>query len=388
MKKKNILFVSHDASRTGAPIVLLDFLRWLKNQGVCNFTVLIKDGAKNAMQKDFQAVAPSFTVITQSRFLIVKLLKILISRYIVKSLKKSYKIPKALQKQAFDLIYLNTTACLDMAPILAARYNCPVMCHIHESEYATRNFFPDAFAKNNIDYINAFLTVSQSAKRNLIENYNVDGNLIQVLSPFINLGKLTKPGKSKDSIKQELNINNEFIVGGCGNTTWIKGIDYFMQLAVYLNKSNPNHNIKLLWVGHVDEEFRGRYNYEAKRLNIENNIIFTGATTSPQDYFQVFDVFTLTSREDSFPLVMIEAAGMKKPIVFFEQSGGVSELIVDGISGVSIPYGNADMMADKIAYLAQHPEIVTEMGEQAGRLCERFNVDAIGEQMLEIINYV
>jgi glycosyltransferase involved in cell wall biosynthesis len=46
------------------------------------------------------------------------------------------------------------------------------------------------------------------------------------------------------------------------------------------------------------------------------------------------DGFLLTSRQDPFPLVMIEAAYLGKPIVSFP-SGGVSEFILDGMGAIT-----------------------------------------------------
>ncbi|MFH2097996.1 MAG: hypothetical protein ABIJ95_00675, partial [Pseudomonadota bacterium] len=51
-----ILFLLHDASRTGAPMVLLHFLRWLSGQGV-KFEILARRGGE--LLQDFAALGPT-----------------------------------------------------------------------------------------------------------------------------------------------------------------------------------------------------------------------------------------------------------------------------------------------------------------------------------------
>src|SRR5690242_5918890 len=51
------LFVSHDASLTGAPIVLLNFLRWLSAQQLMPFEVLLREGGP--LQTEFERIAPT-----------------------------------------------------------------------------------------------------------------------------------------------------------------------------------------------------------------------------------------------------------------------------------------------------------------------------------------
>ena len=55
----SILFVSHDASRTGAPMALLTFLRWFRANTDYRFEVLL--GSGGALEPAFEALAPTTT---------------------------------------------------------------------------------------------------------------------------------------------------------------------------------------------------------------------------------------------------------------------------------------------------------------------------------------
>jgi glycosyltransferase involved in cell wall biosynthesis len=79
----------------------------------------------------------------------------------------------------------------------------------------------------------------------------------------------------------------------------------------------PANRIKFVWVGYQSAEEYAQAVYEAEKLGLEKTVIFTGLKESPQDYYQLFDLFLLSSREDPFPLAALEAAALGKPLFCF-----------------------------------------------------------------------
>ena len=55
---KQILFISHDASRTGAPILLLNFLRWFKQNTDIPFRIILAKTGE--LEPYFKELAPTF----------------------------------------------------------------------------------------------------------------------------------------------------------------------------------------------------------------------------------------------------------------------------------------------------------------------------------------
>ena len=55
---KRVLFISHDATRTGAPMILLHLLRWLRANTELSFDVLLRDGGELA--GEFEQTAQVF----------------------------------------------------------------------------------------------------------------------------------------------------------------------------------------------------------------------------------------------------------------------------------------------------------------------------------------
>ncbi len=107
-----------------------------------------------------------------------------------------------------------------------------------------------------------------------------------------------------------------------GKTSLIKGIDFLVALL----KVVPQ-NFKFIWIG--GDEYTGLYYYTEKTLhtNFPDRVKFLGVQREEYyNYLNSADAFLLLSREDSFPLVMLEAATLGKPIVGFN-SGGIGEFV-------------------------------------------------------------
>jgi len=383
MQKKNILFVSHEASRTGAPIILLNFLKWLTKKDKYKLFVLFITGGDLTSQ--FEKISSTFVL---RNSLLKKGINKIIQLITKKEKKNKLKLPNLLKRKKYDLIYLNTVLSLDMAAELRKKFKCPIICHIHENEFATNFLNPNGIQEDNINAVDRFIAVSQSTKNNLVDNHKVSENKISIIYEFIPIDDMVTISRPKSEVIHELNLENSFIVGGAGDCNWRKGTDLFIQLAVILNKLRPDNIIKLVWVGRFTYEFECQYKYELKKLKISDKIIFTGPQVLPQNYFQAYDVFALTSREDPFPLVALEVASMEKPIVFFENAGGIPELFTNDKGGVQVPFGNIEEMASAILYLYDNPEIRIKKGKEAANLVNDYDINIIGQQLEKVIDEV
>jgi glycosyltransferase involved in cell wall biosynthesis len=94
-----------------------------------------------------------------------------------------------------------------------------------------------------------------------------------------------------------------------------------------------------------------------------------------------FHIFALTSREDPYPLVVLEAGLSGVPVVCFQGAGGAPEL-VEADGGVVVPYLDIELMADSIAWLADDPVARQQRGQ---RLCQKVLERHPAEQSVEIL---
>ncbi len=378
----NVLFISHDASRTGAPMVLLHLLQWLKGNSQIQFSVLLKKGGE--MEKEFQALAPTYfwEQLIQPVDRVVPIvypqkssLKRRISSFIkgtpnppIRKIKER-PLESFVADSNFDLIYANSVASADIIIALRAMIDIPVICHIHELEFAIKHACGEFLLKQANTYISKYIAVAESVKQNLVSNHNLDPAQIELVYEFIPAKSYYNKykGKPKADLRKALGFSeNAFIVCSSGTIDWRKGTDLFVQLARQVIKQSTQE-IVFIWIGaNCPEVELDKIHYDINKLELENQILLIGQKTNATDYLAISDVFALMSREDPFPLVCLESASMGIPIVCFSNSGGMPEF-VNNDSGILIPYLDVPAMAQSVISLMEDPEKTKKLGEAAAQ---------------------
>ncbi|MBW4693768.1 MAG: glycosyltransferase [Lyngbya sp. HA4199-MV5] len=362
---KRILFISHDASRTGAPIVLLHFIRWLRDNTRLPFFILLREGGE--LVAEFEAVGPVI-ILNQAGF-------------------SEDVLAEQLERYNIGLIYSNTTVNGAVLRVLS-QLRCPVISHVHELEQTIRHYFSVELFEEVKQHTNHYIVASQAVKENLVRNHSIPTKKLEVIYEYIPIRSASvNLAEARQELCIELDIpENSFIVGGCGTITLRKGIDIFVQLLSTLHRLKTETPFYFLWVGGPTEGvfFQDMYN-DVRQLGLESSIRFVGSQSDPLRYFATFDVFALVSREDPFPLVCLEAASLGKPIICFDASGGMKEFVEDDC-GFVVPYLNIEVMAEKILELSGSPALRDRLGQQARRKVEaNHDVNVLAPKILKII---
>ncbi len=123
-------------------------------------------------------------------------------------------------------------------------------------------------------------------------------------------------------VRSSLGISEDaFVVAGSGTLEWRKGVDLFLQAAVRLTGELPD--IHFIWVAGRSAPSNPIYDevmFDLARIDEKERIRVIESKDVPAPYFAAADLFLLTSREDTFPLVCLEAAALGKPVICFEKA--------------------------------------------------------------------
>ena len=357
-----VLFVSHEASRTGAPILLLRFLRWFGQNQATPFRMLV--GSAGALLPEFKALGP--VDLFQPEVVTVwhrlqRRLKLGKSRKV----KHLERLRAALQKEPIDLIYSNTVvngAILDFLSFL----NVPVISHIHELDHVIR----EGFGERNLELVkkhtSSYIAVSQAVKDNLVKNYGIAGQAVKVIYGFIptNLPSPDDAVKLRETARKELGISPQTtLVLSCGSIEPRKGTDLFLAAASQVANRAPAADVHFLWVGGSPAHMK-EMQKKIAASGLSGKVHFIGHRPDVTPYYIASDIFLLTSREDPFPLVMLESALHGKPTVCFAEGGGAREFVRDD-AGCCVPGFAVDQMANAVLELAQSPDRRLRMGNVA-----------------------
>lgn len=162
------------------------------------------------------------------------------------------------------------------------------------------------------------------------------------------------------------------IVLGVGHADHRKGVDLFVEAGLALGESHPN--AFWVWVGHWEHGMhRAIARTLASHSELEGRFIFPGLQADTDIFYGGADVFALTSREDPFPSVILEAMEAGLPVVGFDGAGGFVDLLSEGC-GQLVEHGNAVAFGAAVGALLDQPERRLAAGLRGKQLIdERFS---------------
>jgi glycosyltransferase involved in cell wall biosynthesis len=216
-------------------------------------------------------------------------------------------------------------------------------------------------------YATKIIACSKAVAKNIIENHGVSAQKIEVIHSFVDNESILNRFERTDKqfIKKKYNLpETGFLIGGCGNAEWRKGIDVFLQVINQIMNTS-NENCHFVWIGVKKEgDYYEQILYDIAKMGNGDKITFIEQTPDAVELINCLDIFTIVSREDPFPLVMLEAALAQKTMIGFDKTGGCSEFIEED-AGIIVPYLNTFSMASSITKLFLNQSYAKQLGQKA-----------------------
>ena len=190
-----------------------------------------------------------------------------------------------------------------------------------------------------------------------------------------NMIKENKTGKTSTL------TNNQII--SVGRLEEVK--DFYTLILIFsvIVKKYPNYVLKIIGEGSMREKLEE----QIKNCNLEKKIILTGKLNENEinNEFLKSDVFVLTSKSESFSLVLCEAMNYGVPCVAFDVDVGPREIIKNSVNGLLIEDRNIDLMIKKIDGLLSNNDIRKKMGIDAKKKASQYYPDKILDKWVDIL---
>lgn len=364
---KKILVISHEASLSGAPILLLSLLKKLQQEKK-NYSIDILLLRAGLLYEDFAKISNNKIIVAsyynQSLSFVNRNFKKLQEAFFPKAESRDELIEKVtpgLLLKNYNLVYGNTAETLIWTLPFYKR-NIPTIVAIHELAFGVESSYSKDFITENVSNVSTIIAGSNAVAQNLINRYNADPKKIKVIHSFVD--ETITIQKDKPALRKELNISDSDLVIGIASSQELrKGTD-LVPLLVKKIAQKTDIDFKFINLGGSTKIGAVKCSMlDAEKLGVADKIIYVDHNKFPNDYINIFDIFLLLSREDPFPLVMLTAAKLKKPIVAFDQSGGAVEFLENGY-GVLAPYLDLDVMASEIVELLKNKQLRENYGNK------------------------
>jgi phosphatidylinositol alpha-1,6-mannosyltransferase len=165
-----------------------------------------------------------------------------------------------------------------------------------------------------------------------------------------------------------------------------KGADTLIAALPRILKTAPDATLVL--VGDGDD--RPRLERLACDLGVPEYAHFLTGLTPEQLYacYANCDVFALPSRGEGFGLVFLEAMACGKPVIGGAH-GGIPDIVEDGVTGLLVPHGDPDRLAQALESLLNNPSRAKEMGARGkDRLAKLFSFAQFQLHLTQILENV
>ena len=122
---------------------------------------------------------------------------------------------------------------------------------------------------------------------------------------------------------------------------------------------------------------------KARALGLEGAVEFLGLREDVPALLAAADVLVLSSDDEGFPNVLLEAMEASRPVVATDV-GDVRDVVRDGETGFVVPL-DADALAARLRELAANPQRARTMGAAGrARLDTRYDLAALGKTLLDV----
>lgn len=216
-----------------------------------------------------------------------------------------------------------------------------------------------------------FIVTSEYIKNQWMNRGNE--KIIEVVYPPFNLEKYDKavrtPRKKIESIGK--------MAGFVGRLSEEKSINTLLEAMAIVIKEIPDMGCTIVGTGPMEQRLKSRCDI----LKISDHIEFTGYMENSFEALREIDVFVLPSRTEGCPIVILEAMAMGLPVVA-TNIGGNPELVTDNETGLLVPCGDSNRMANAIIELVKNRERARTMGQNGRRRAfSQFNPSSFASKM-------
>lgn len=266
----------------------------------------------------------------------------------------------------FDIVHLHSFSTL--RSLAAKKAKNKTIYTIHglskgiRKENGLKYFFRETLKKYFLNNVDVFVANSNHTLNLAKKHYGLKRLESKVILNGI---------KFPDNPVNHKTIQNElFTIGLVSRFTYRKRIDRLINaFKLFLDNDGIG---KLVLVG--DGESFKTVKKLIKKLGLEESIELTGYQNNVQNYFQSFDVCVHPSDNEGFGLVAVEAYLEGKPILAFNDSGGLKEVVLP-LEPENI-LNNEKELAERLKFYSENRKLNNSLSEKRRRYAqENFSIE-------------
>lgn len=283
----------------------------------------------------------------------------------------------------FDAVHANGAVAAFFGVLLSAIKNKPVVAIPHglaleQPQYsAVIRWFFSALEKFAYSRADCVVFLSGQEKNEFERKLGFLPRAYEVISPGV---EIEKPGMAEmEKIKEEFGLKDKLVITFVGRLIEVKGAQYFIDSIGRLEKNN----FKVLIVGSGPE--RQALENKARKLGLQEKIIFTGQRSDVPEILAASDIFVLPSLSEGLPMALLEAMASALPCVVTD----IGLPVKHEETALVVPARDSAALARAIERLIKDKELRERLGRNAKEeALEKYSWSEAVEKYAEIFRRV
>lgn len=224
----------------------------------------------------------------------------------------------------------------------------------------------------------AVIVVSKGEKEDLIDNFKIPKEKIQVIYNPINRPMIIKMASENSNPKFDTPV-----VVTAGRLVYQKGFDILLRS---FRQVRDQIKSKLLILG--DGEKKEELIALTKSLNLQDDVIFLGFQYNPFRFMKKGTVFCLASRYEGIGNVNAEAMVLGLPVISTDCHSGPRETLDDGKYGILVPTEDPCALANAIIRVLSDVDLRESLSKSSLKRSQDFNIETSLKQWEDVISAI
>jgi glycosyltransferase involved in cell wall biosynthesis len=160
-----------------------------------------------------------------------------------------------------------------------------------------------------------------------------------------------------------------------------KGFDRLLPVWAKVAREHPDWELRI-WGG---GKGIGKLRRQADELGIADSAHIMGFTSKLHEEFADSSLYVMSSRNEGFPMVLLEAMSAGLPVVSYDCPTGPRDIVREGVDGYVVPNGDGDALAAALGRLMDDAEMRKAFGAAAVEGAARYDIAAIAGRWEELL---
>jgi glycosyltransferase involved in cell wall biosynthesis len=207
---------------------------------------------------------------------------------------------------------------------------------------------------------NKIIAVSGSERELALQHHIVPNEKILTLYNSIDPSDYSDFNYTNRDFNKFINKNSEVILGTVGRLFYQKDPITLIKSFKIINNQFPNTKLVIVGDGPLEKEC----NRVINELELQSKVELAGYQKNSKAFYELFDIFILSSHYEGLPYSLLEAMMMGIPSVGTNVVG-IKDLIVDNETGFLVPEGNYEALADAVIKMLENPQYLFSFSHNA-----------------------